>query len=423
MDPSRVSLAWDHRGHLGYRVRGPLRYDDRTRTFFLPVHLTPGGVHRITAGKRDGGPFRTESFESVDDVAAEPFSWSFTTAEPGQAAGAVPPRVTSVDPPPDTEQALLTPIRVTFDRPMDPSSYGVTGPIPAAAGREPELLDHPDYAPESRTFTLLLKLPHNWNGEVRLVGFRSAEGAEVAPVAFAYRTRREPLAQSLRAKVEHAAQDDPGLVQFLERLQAARRDRPGLREEVLTTSTYGLEAPGWHQSYVTSGATFAVRGDRRFYGEVDEIMGIPFRVGCDGETCWFRRNGELTTLPFKEVAENNLLFGDPFGAISRASAREVIRERSSRTWATRTPSAAPAAVSGRGMFDSSRPNSSHRPSTGLSTSSRSCPPASIRAFSQRTSLIPTSASRFRTTSSAGGPSRRSAKLEPSRWPRATSIGS
>ena len=49
MDPSRVSLAWDHRG-LGYRVRGPLRYDDRTRTFFLPVHLTPGGVHRITAG-------------------------------------------------------------------------------------------------------------------------------------------------------------------------------------------------------------------------------------------------------------------------------------------------------------------------------------------------------------------------------------
>ena len=42
---------------------------------------------------------------------------------------------------------------------------------------------------------LLLKLPHNWNGEVRLVGFRSAEGAEVAPVAFAYRTRREPLAR------------------------------------------------------------------------------------------------------------------------------------------------------------------------------------------------------------------------------------
>ena len=191
--------------------------------------------------------------------------------------------------------------------------------MPAGGGREPELLDHSGYDPESRTFTLLVKLPPDWNGEVRLVGFRSAEGAEVAPVALPYRARRDLFAQSLRARVARAARDDTGLVRFLERVQAARRDRLGLREDVITTSTYGLAGSGWHQRYVSSGATFAMRDDRRFYAEVDEIMGVPFRVGCDGETCWFRRNAELTTLPFDEVAEKNLFIGDPVWAASRAS--------------------------------------------------------------------------------------------------------
>jgi hypothetical protein len=73
MDPSRAYLAWDYRDRLGYRLRGPLRYDERTRTFSLPVHLAPGGVHRITAGDDSGGP-RSEGFESVADVMAKPFT-------------------------------------------------------------------------------------------------------------------------------------------------------------------------------------------------------------------------------------------------------------------------------------------------------------------------------------------------------------
>jgi beta-lactamase regulating signal transducer with metallopeptidase domain len=327
MDPSRANLAWDSRDRLGYRLAGPMRYDERTRTFSLPLHLTPGGVHRITAGSVDrDGPLRPEGFASVEDVPAKPFSWSFTTSDRGNVAGAEPPRVTSVDPPPDTQQALLTPLRVTFDRPMDPSSYGVTGPVPAD-GREPELLNHPDYDPASRTFALLLKLPPDWNGDVRLVGFRSAEGAAVTPVTLPYRTRRELLAPSLRARLERAATDSTGLVRFLERVRAARRDRPGLREDVITTLTSGPGVPGWHRRYSTSGATFAIRDDRHFYAEIDEIMGLPFQIGCDGETCWFRREGEFSTLPVNEVAEKNLLVGDPFGASSRAKPSEIIRNR------------------------------------------------------------------------------------------------
>jgi beta-lactamase regulating signal transducer with metallopeptidase domain len=327
MDPSRAHLAWDSRDRRGYRPRGPMRYDEGTRTFTLPVHLTPGGVHRITAGDDSGGGPRPEGFESVEDVVAKPFTWSFTTADRGPAEGAEPPRITSVDPPPDTQQALLTPLRVTFDRPMDPASYGVAGPEPVDNAREPELFDHPAYDPERRTFTLLFKLPPNWNGAVRLVGFRSAEGAELAPVALPYRTLREPLAGPLRARIERAGREDPALVRFLERVREARRASPGLREDVTTTYTFGLRAPGWHQRYESSGATFAVRGDRHFYGEIDEIMGMPFRVGGDGAICWFRRGDELTTLPFDEVAEKNLLVGDPFGATGPARTFEVIRDR------------------------------------------------------------------------------------------------
>lgn len=330
MDPSRACLAWESRDRLGYRLRGPLRYDEKTRTFALPVYLTPGGVHRITAGGNeddDADRFRRECFESVEDVIAKPFSWSFTTAGRSPAAGAEPPRVTRVDPPPDTQQALLTLLLVTFDRPMDPSCYGVTGPEPAGGGREPELLGQPDYEAESRTFTLLLKLPSYWNGEVGLVGFRSAEGAELARVALPYRTRRELIAPALRARVERAARENAGLDRFIERVQAASRNRTGLRDEVITTMTYGITAPGWHQRYVTSGATFAMRDDRHFYAEVDEVMGLPFRVGCDGETCWFRNDAKLITVAFDQVAEKNLLVGDPFGAARRGNAAAVIRDR------------------------------------------------------------------------------------------------
>jgi hypothetical protein len=209
---------------------------------------------------------------------------------------------------------------------MDPSFYGVTGSGGADVGREPGVLDHPDYDPGSRTFTLLLKFPPDWNGDVQLVGFRSAERAEAAPVTLPYRTRRELLAQALRARVERAAQD-AGLVRFLERVQAARRNRTGLREDVITTSSDAFGAFRWRHRFTTGGATFAMRDDRHFYGEVDEIMGIPFRVGCDGETCWMLSDNELTTVPFDQVAEKNLLVGDPFGAASRANAPEVIRDR------------------------------------------------------------------------------------------------
>ena len=126
MDPNRLELNWGL-GVAGFRLRGT-GYDADTHEFVIPVWLTPGSRHNVKAGNKSrvhSGKF--EGFESVDHVAAAPFSWSFTTAKPPSKSG-TPPRILSVDPPTDSEVAQLIPVKVTFDQPMDPNSYGVTGP-------------------------------------------------------------------------------------------------------------------------------------------------------------------------------------------------------------------------------------------------------------------------------------------------------
>jgi hypothetical protein len=100
----------------------------------------------------------------------------------------------------DTEVALMTPLEVTFDRPMDPASYGVTASEHLAAGPGPGLADDVEYDPVARRFALLLQLPANWNGELRLEGFRGTDGVEAEPILLKYRTLREPLASALRKR-------------------------------------------------------------------------------------------------------------------------------------------------------------------------------------------------------------------------------
>jgi hypothetical protein len=55
-------------------------------------------------------PGHVESFESANQVAAQPFTWSFTTARP-VAKSASLPRVFSITPASGTEVALLTPVK------------------------------------------------------------------------------------------------------------------------------------------------------------------------------------------------------------------------------------------------------------------------------------------------------------------------
>ncbi len=126
MEPNRMVLEWAFiKSDAGFRPRGEARYSADTHEFIIPVQLTPGARHQVTAGKKhvfQAGAF--QGFESAEHVAAEPFSWSFTTAK-RIAKDGPPPRLVSVSPTPDSEVAQLTLLELTFDRPMDPTAYGL----------------------------------------------------------------------------------------------------------------------------------------------------------------------------------------------------------------------------------------------------------------------------------------------------------
>jgi hypothetical protein len=321
MDPNRVQLEWGH-GEAGFRVRGAVHYDAAAREFVLPVWLTPGSRHEITAGAIVTFPGVVEGFESADHVAAAPFTWSFTTATPVARAG-TPPHVLAVDPASDSELALFTPVTVKFDTPMDPNHYGVSEPGP----RDPfrggaTLVSAPDYSRESQSFTLLLGLPANWNGEIVLSGFRSKEGVEAAPLTLRYRTLRRAVAESLTTS--RPAVPEVGL-KVVEEAREARRKLTSVSEVVRTVNIHSVTSSDWDQRYDVREARFSMQGDRAFVGEVDTIMGTPFRVGCDGKTCWRRMRDGLVVAPFEAIDEKNLRFCDPFDARGASEAAQVVR--------------------------------------------------------------------------------------------------
>jgi len=327
MDPTLAVLEWDLRGQAGYRLRGPMRYDPDAHEFTLPVRLTPGRKHDVTLNRK-GFP-RDEAYEgfrAADGLPTVPFRWSFTTARPKLTAGGRAPRVVSVSPASGTEVALLTPVEVTFDQPMDPTSYRVTVSEQLAPVRGPRLADHVEYDPEAKRFVLLLQLPPNWNGELRLDGFRGTDGVEAEPILLNYRTLREPLAPALRRRVEQAS-ESARLRPLIERIREASRKISSVSENVLTTYTLGSRLPDWHDHYWSQGATFKMQGDDKFVAVIDKIMRVPFRIGSDGTTCWFVGLDKRIALASRAIDEKNVRFVDPFDARGAASVESIIRDR------------------------------------------------------------------------------------------------
>jgi hypothetical protein len=331
MVPTAMTLNWLGRKPLGFRQDGEMRYEPATREFILPVQLSPGHKHEIQVNQtpeveaaRDGTRAQPpEGFVSEGGAAAEGFRWSFTTATPSGKAGPAP-KIVSVTPPTDSEVALLTPLEVTFDQPMDPRFYGLSVPNPIDFDRDPELLVRADYDAARHRFTLLMRLPRNWNGEVQLTGFRSRDGIPAEPVTQKYRSLRQVLSVSLQRHIEEAGRSAE-LKQVVERIRKARRELKSVSEDVLMTICFGISTGDRYQTLQSHAARFAMDGDK-FLGVVDDIMHIPFRIGGDGKTCWFRSRDDLRTLPSGEIPDKTIRFCDPFDAFGKADAAAVIRE-------------------------------------------------------------------------------------------------
>ncbi|MGP0064007.1 MAG: Ig-like domain-containing protein [Isosphaeraceae bacterium] len=328
MDPTRMALEWDFaKGDAGFRPRGEPRYSAETHEFVIPVQLTPGASHRVTAGRKHHfRPGFFEGFESAGHVAAEPFTWSFTTAKPVAKDGPRP-RLVSVSPPPDSEVARVTLLDLTFDRPMDPTGYGLKPSEPGENDRQLALIGPADYDPAKHRFAMRIQLPSNWNGEIALRGFRSREGVEAGPIALNYRTRRRLVSDSLQAEIDRGGQSSDALRQVVEKVREARRKLTSVSEEAVTTGMMGLASPDWYQRINVQGSRFAMQGDRKFLGEVDAVMGIPFRVGSDGANCWWRGQDHQAVVPFDAVAEKNVAICDAFDANGPADADTIIRDR------------------------------------------------------------------------------------------------
>jgi len=312
MDPSTPSIQWEHGSEGGFRPRGEFRYLEETREFVLPVRLTPGCSHQVVINQEhhfEEGEFM--GFSSVGKVAAKPHSWSFVTAKLPAAGDGRRPKVVAVEPPSDSETSLLTLLSVKFDEPMDPTWYGLTD-RDGALRSKPQLHHFVEYDPENHEFTLPLKLPANWNGEIELAHFRGSDGVESAPITLEYRTKREPLGTSVHGRAASAGQSSE-LVALVDKIRTARAELTSVWEEIHWVIIWSSKSD-WLESYESHGATFKMRGDRRFLANIDEIMRIPFRVGSDGTNCWFRRKDEVFSCRFEEVAQKNVLFGDPFAA-------------------------------------------------------------------------------------------------------------
>lgn len=326
MEPNRAVLLWEAWGPAGCRPLGPLRYASETFEFSLPVQLTPGQKHDVTVNRKGINREKTEyeGFHSATGVGAVPVRWSFTTARPPAHAG-VPPRVVAVDPPTDTEVALVTPIELSFDRPMDPAWYGLKASGVEDIGHRPEFLTRPDYDPAKHRFTLLIKLPSNWNGELKLAGFRDTGGVEAGPIVLKYRTLRQVLSPAIARRADEAGRS-PELLRLVDKVRQARRNITTVSERAQMTTMFGPSLVDWTQDFRCSGATFKMKGQRQFLGEIDAIMNIPFRIGSDGTTCWFRRKNERFELPFDQIQEKSLLVCDPFEAGREVDSQKVIRD-------------------------------------------------------------------------------------------------
>jgi RNA polymerase sigma-70 factor (ECF subfamily) len=327
MDPTKALLNWVFQNKAGFRLRGELRYVEATREFILPVQLTAGSKHEVTLNREgySGGKDKDyEGFQSRGGVAAKTFHWSFATAKLPSREGK-PPHVTSVAPASDTEVSLITPLVVAFDQPMDPLSYGLGITESMASDQSLELLGRPEYDAERHRFTLLARLPPNWNGELRLEGFRGKDGAVAEPVVVKYRTLRSILSDSLIKRIAEAGRSAE-LRRLVERVCKARRDLTSVSEQVLWTHSYGYESPDWHRSFDSKGARFAMRDGKKFLGIIDGIMRMPFRIGSDGETCWFRHGNERVSLPAKDMTQKHVLICDPFDAASKADTEKVIQD-------------------------------------------------------------------------------------------------
>ena len=324
MDPYGAKLEWSDKLSGGFRPRGQLEYLEEKHELVLPVRLAPGCTHTLIANELPFYKLDPEGFLGTDGCLAKPYTWSFTTRQLPTTPADRRPKVIAVDPPSNSETALLTLLRARFDRPMDPSWYGLSLQpwLGVSVANVPQLCHLVEYDAERFEFLLLLRLRTKWHGALQLVHFCSQNGIEAEPITLNYRTLSEPCSESLRRRVDQAGKSAQ-LITLMRRIRAARSQLTSVSERVRHLIVMGLQ-PAWLSRYSCRPFFFKMQGKRQFLANIDRLAGA-FRVGSDGTTCWNRHDDKLVICPAADIAEKNVLFCDPFAVTSRADVTQLIR--------------------------------------------------------------------------------------------------
>lgn len=235
------------------------------------------------------------------------------------------PRVVSVHPAPGaTGVATTTELRLRFDRPMEPLGLGLTW-----ESGEFRPGDFARYDSNTLEFVLPVKLRPGVLHQIAvnkdepmlgMGGFVGTNGKPAALYAWRFITENGPAWSNAPPGGPSAAQGtaaapagvtDPKLLSLLQRMQQQRATLTALVEQVQTVSLSG------GRKYNASGATFKWQPPNQCYGDVSQIMGGRFRLGCDGQTWWWETGSVdapgLALCPTNGMQVVNLSLADPFG--------------------------------------------------------------------------------------------------------------
>lgn len=286
MDPDSLRLEFEKGGAVDCRQ---ITYDADTYTFSLPVRLTRGERQRIRVNSRDSGDLLMNyGFRSREGLGALPFRWSFQTRTTRSDPNVDKPKVLSITPPDGANVPRMTTIRIVFDQPMQPDAYALKT-VQEENGVGPVgIMPRVKYIEESNTFEIPIGIDANWDGEVELYGFVSAQGAAADPVRLRLATGEKKVSEEVEKERERA-RSDRRLYAVLSDMQAARGRLGSQWERVydyyLPTFKFGSTSGAMRSIHVNT-SEFGFHGTQQFYGDVSSTMGSLFVIGTDGARCW-----------------------------------------------------------------------------------------------------------------------------------------
>jgi outer membrane lipoprotein-sorting protein len=225
------------------------------------------------------------------------------------------PRVLSVSPASGSEMALISELQVVFDRPMMPDQFEI---VDASLEDKYRYLSkvsaieaYAVYDENKYQFTIPLMLPCNWNGSVKLGGFKSVKGVDAEPLELNYSTFRENFSKDLFERFEKAKESQE-LRALVEKVKEMRSNLKSLSETVKVVWDYGDEREKREQQMV-----FKMQGDKQFYADMSRAFDMPWHIGSDGDKCWYyyesKREKKLVMTDFDDIAEKNIAICEPFG--------------------------------------------------------------------------------------------------------------